>query len=108
MNMMILVLSLAAATAQAASNPQPGARSEANQVPQAKTGAETKYCISYEDVTGSRTSGGKVCRTRAQWASDGSTSTSREGSVLYAGLRCAETKRSSGRPNFPARRTPLC
>ena len=39
--------------------------------PASQNRRETKYCISYEDVTGSRTSGGKVCRTRAQWASDG-------------------------------------
>jgi hypothetical protein len=71
MNKMMLVLSLAAATAQTASNPQPGAASEANQSPRAKTAAETKYCIAYEDVTGSRTSGGKVCRTKAQWAAEG-------------------------------------
>ena len=71
MNMMMLVLSSAAATAQTPANPQPGTPAEANQAAPAKTNAQTKYCISYEDVTGSRTSGGKVCRTRAQWAADG-------------------------------------
>jgi hypothetical protein len=74
MNMMLLVLSLIAATTPTASNPQPGARSEGNQFAQAtkpKNVAEAKYCIAYEDVTGSRTSGGKVCQTKAQWAADG-------------------------------------
>jgi hypothetical protein len=50
MNMLILVLSLTAATTPTASDPQPRNLFEGNQLAQAthpKKVAETKYCISY-------------------------------------------------------------
>ena len=37
----------------------------------AKKDKETKYCLAFEPVTGSRTENKTECRTKSQWAKEG-------------------------------------
>ena len=55
----------AAAAGEAQSAPAKESR------PAAGKAKETKYCLAYEPITGSRTENKTECRTKAQWAKDG-------------------------------------
>ena len=59
---------LVATPAAAAGEAQPAPAKESR--PAAEKSKETKYCLTYEKITGSRTEKTE-CRTRAQWAKEG-------------------------------------
>ena len=63
-----LVAAPAAAAAAAAGETQSTPAKQSK--PAAQKSKETKYCLTYEAITGSRTEKTE-CRTRAQWAKEG-------------------------------------
>ncbi|WP_310466933.1 hypothetical protein [Sphingomonas sp.] len=69
MTMIMMSALLVAAPASATQSGRQGA-SSGNEAATA-TAKERKYCIQYEDFTGSRTGAKMECKTRTQWAKQG-------------------------------------
>ena len=65
-----LVAAPAAAAAAAAAAGEAQSTPAKQSKPAAQKSKETKYCLTYEAITGSRTEKTE-CRTRAQWAKEG-------------------------------------
>jgi hypothetical protein len=71
MRMTLVALSTILLATPVSATKAPAEQNQASKAANTQAPKELKYCIQYEEMTGSRTSGRTECKTKATWAREG-------------------------------------